>query len=178
MDITAALWPCEVEVYIDNDTYTIPALPAADWVATVAQNDALAIVPGLLSDEEQWEIYDRMEDGLPLSEFETYARHALEAAAGRPWWEAQHLVIGSVQAWDVIGGRLLLSGINLSQVSLGAFCNAVYALAVQDMDKKDRMKFDNDLRRPPVEEIEAQGSDDSFVAAQFRAAFAEAQRGG
>lgn len=179
MDVVASLWPCEIDVEIGPGVYTIPALPAADWVATVARNDALGIVPGLLLDEDQLEVYDLIEDEVvPLADFETLARHALEAAAGRPWWEAQHLVIGAVQSWDVIGGRLINTGVDLHRISLGAFCNAIYAMAIDGMDKKDRMKFDNDLKRPPLEEIEAQSGDESFLAQQFRAAFSEAQRSG
>jgi hypothetical protein len=178
MDILASLWPVEIDVTVGRAVYTIPSLPAADWVAVVATNDAFAIVPGLLADEDQLRVWDALEDGLiELPELTTLARHALEAAAGRPWWEAQHLVVGATQSWDVLGGKLLLSGVDLGRISLGAFCNTIYALATDGMEKKDRMKFDMELHRPPVEALEEVAQDSDYLASQFRAAFVEAQRG-
>lgn len=178
MDILAALWPCEIDVEVGPEIFTIPALPASEWIAVVAANDAFSIVPGLMCEEDQLAVFDLIEDEeIGVNDFQMLARHALEAAAGRPWWEAQHLVIGASQAWDVIGGRMINNGTDLDRISIGAFCNAVYAMATENLDKKDRMKFDSDLKRPPFDAVEEQAADQSFVAAQFRAAFLEAQRG-
>lgn len=178
VDITASLWPCEVDVQLGIWIYTIPALPAAEWIAAVSSNDAFAIVPGLLDEEMIADVWDQLElGGIALDEIGTVARHALGAAAGRPWWEAQHLISGAVQSWDVIGGRLQLAGVDLLKQSLGAFCNTIYALATKDMEKKDRMKFDMELHRPPLDATEEIASNEAVLADQFRAAFAEAQRG-
>jgi hypothetical protein len=178
VDITASLWPCEIEVTMGGWVYLIPALPAAEWIAAVSTNDAFEIVPGLMGEETVADVWDQLDLGeITLEEIGVCARHALEAAAGRPWWEAQHLISGAIQSWDVIGGRLNLAGVNLQEQSIGAFCNTIYALATKDMEKKDRMKFDMELTRPPVDAVEEIAANETALADQFRAAFAEAQRG-
>ena len=41
-------WPIDVD--LAGDTYTIPPLPAADWLVAIADGTYLDLVPGLIGD--------------------------------------------------------------------------------------------------------------------------------
>jgi len=177
IDVVAALRPAAVEVELDGYSYEIPPLAADVWIEAVVSNDAFAILPGLLCPEDEDDILGRLaDDGLELDEIRTVARHALGAASGRDWWEAQHLILGAANAWDSFGGALLLRGVDLTSLSIAAFCSMVYSLATRDMDKGDRLKFDMDIKRVPLDAVEEEGAGEEGWAAAFRAALAEQQR--
>lgn len=167
-DPVAAIWPAGVLVVVAPGEleFDIPELPASRWIEAVLNPDGLAIFPGLLKDPGQFARAFRsiLRGDITGEQVAKAARDALGAAAGRNWWEADRLIRGSAtaEAWPVVHGQLTLRGVQLDEVSIGAFCNAVYALCIQKMAKEDeRAKFDWELTRPPA------GVDPEEIADQF-----------
>lgn len=170
VDPVAALrvWPVIVEVA--GQTYTIPALPAADWIEAVLSTEApLPIVPGLLDEADQEDVWDAISDAeVTPGEMVEINRAALEVAGGRRWWECDRLIRSSAEFWHIVGGELARLGIRVDQVPLAAVLNAIYVICVRNMDERERNKFDVDLRRPPlgepVEQIyDAKAAEDAFM---------------
>src|SRR5690606_1536372 len=131
IDPTAALRCWSIDVDIAGGTYTIPPLPAADWISAV-QDGWLAIVPGLLQDADHLD--DLIADGqLSYDDCRRAAQDALAAAAGTKWWTATRLV-----GWvlhERIAGRLALKGVDPSQVSLAGLFLAAYETVASSVEK-------------------------------------------
>jgi hypothetical protein len=144
------------------------AVPAADWIQALAEKDLFAIIPGFLGPDDEIEVDEALAWGeLSTSDIETAVRDSIEAVAGRPWWEATRLVAAALGEPDVVFGHLVERGFDFERQSLGAFCAAVYAVAVRSMDKKDRLKFDMTLKTPPVDVVrdDADAMSDAFMQA-------------
>lgn len=179
MGAAAGLRPCEIDVTLGGIVYTIPALPAADWLIAIIGEPG-AILPGLLPDDQQREVYDRLLSGdLDVAEINSGWRDVLGAAAGRSWWSASRLCSSAAdpEAWPTVHGRLLAEGIDLDKVSIGGFCNAVFFMALSsaaDDEERSKLKFELELP-PPGSEVEA-FEDRDAVANDFMAAVAQLQQ--
>lgn len=177
MDAIASLRPYPIDIQVGDDwVYTIPALPAADWIEAVLADDGLkAPVPGLLNDEDRSLVVEDYVFGrLSAEQIAEASREALEVAAGRPWWEADRLIRSAAtrEAWPIINGELVRRGFRFNEESVGAFCNTVYSMAVQGLKESDRATFEHRLTVPPagvtVEELVDKGDleADFFAALQ------------
>jgi hypothetical protein len=161
-------WP--IEITLGEQTYVIPPLPALDWIEAIETRDAAAIVPGLLSPEDEAEVsealvYGDYDDAAIIDA----ARDAAEAAAGMPWWEAFRLVRLALDRPEAFG-HLALRGFDLERQSLGAFCVALYSQCVSGMDKKDKIKFDMTLKAVPANVLRA---DEDALSSAFMQAIRE-----
>lgn len=163
-----------VEVTLGDWTYTIPARPAVDWIEAVLDADGLAIFPGLMDDggEALQDVIIGLAGAtIAAEEVAEVCRDALGAAAGRSWWVADRLIRSAMHpdVATVVHGRLKLSGVDLETSSLGAFCDAVYALLVENMSEEgQRERLDFQLESPPPgvdleQALEGAGAD--FMAA-------------
>lgn len=170
MDGVASLRPCPVDVELGGWIYTIPALPAADWIEAVLSG---AIFPGLLRDRatERDVLQLLANDGATTDELVEANRAALEVAAGYPWWTADRLVRSAMheKVRPVLLGSLFGDGLALRSLSLGAFCDAVYARAVAGLDDEKRGELDAELNLPPAEAAD-EVWDDEAAEADFLAA--------
>lgn len=180
MDPLVGLRPTEVVVELAGYEYTIPALPASDWLTAVIAEGGGQIVPGLLNAADRgfvWQDYARV--AFTPEELAEVERDALGAAAGRPWWEADRLIRSLVAPdnFPTLHGELMLRGLSFETLSLSAALNAVYAL-VRKMISHDEAalaRFDAGLKAIPpgvaIEEV----YDQEEAAADFLAAMAEEQ---
>jgi hypothetical protein len=175
-DPVAALRPFQVDIQLGEFTYTIPEHPASTWITAAIEKDGLAIVPGLLGDDDRCDVlHEWLLGNLDGEEIAEAARAAVGAAAGRDWWEAVRLIVSATgrEQWPVISGSLVRSGVDMDKISLAAFCNAVYALAVSNASETDRQRLDADLSLPPpgvdIEEL----FDEEEETAQFEADLAD-----
>lgn len=153
MDPVAALRPWPIDIELGEWEYTVPARSAAEWLVAVLDEDGAAIVPGLFNETDRAEVFDAYAAGLVASEdLARASRDVLEAAAGRPWWEADRLIRGAAHpdAWAVVSGELVGHGIDLERISIAAYCNAVYAFAVRNADADARQRLDFEIRRLPI----------------------------
>jgi hypothetical protein len=167
-DPIASLWPAAIGVVVAPGEleFEIPELPASVWIEAVLNPDGLAIFPGLVRDPDEFSRAFRavLRGRITPDQVAKAARDSLAAAAGRNWWEADRLIRGCAteSSWPVVHGELTLHGVDLGQISIAAFCDAVYAMCVGKMHKEDdRSKFDWELTRPPA------GIDPEEIAASF-----------
>lgn len=157
-------WPVVVD--LADRTWTVPALPAADWMAAVLAG-WLDVIPGLATDSAALD--DLLDDGaIGYTDCVTAARDALEAAAGCRWWTALRLV-HAVCDWDGIGGELLLRGINPGVAPLGQVLAAAYRVATRHADPAQRARIDLELDKPPAGVPAAVWFDEDAAAEAFMA---------
>lgn len=151
-DALAALKIWALDVELGGETFTVPALPAADWFIAILDEDTpLPLIPGMMDAAAEEAIGDLLLTGaITPNDVITRSRELLTAASGRPWWEADRLIRSSAASWHIIGGELTRVGVDLHRVSLAAALNAIYVICVRTMDEKERNKFDIDLRLPPI----------------------------
>lgn len=170
LDPVAALRCWRIDVEVAGTVYTIPPLPAAEWLTAIVEHAWGAIVPGLLDPDDAAPIDDLIAAGsIDGGELRHAAQAALGEAAGTRWWTARHLALGVLQV-PQLTGRLLARGMNPGVVSLGAFLTAAYGSAVDGMDKSQRVKFDLDLQRPPAGVPVDEWWDEDAAADNFYAA--------
>ncbi len=131
------------------------------------------VFPGMLPNAKRMAVLrSYMRGEVTPEEVIECARHALEAAAGRPWWEAERLIASSLSpaAWPIVHGKLIRYGIDLDSIAIGGFCNFAYTLMIEGMVKDgERDKFDFELTRPPagvsVDEVyDAEDAEAAFMA--------------
>jgi hypothetical protein len=181
VDAVAGLRPCEVDVTLAGVVYTVPALPAADWLAAIVGEPG-AVLPGLLPLGDQLEIHHRILRGqLEPKEVNQAWRDLLGAACGRSWWSAARLCMSAAdaEAWPAVHGRLLTSGVDLEKVSIGALCNAIYFMIMSSSeDESERSKHQFELEMPPPGEEATAFDDREQIADDFMAAIAQLQQFG
>lgn len=157
MDALAALkiwgyevtFPGVVDELGDDRVFSIPPLPAADWIIATMQRGHSSYLPGLLSDDDRMALMDALEEGLiSLTDIEEANRDALEQVSGWRWWSAAKLIATLCQQWETVGGLLTLAGVNPRTESLGALLAALYSRAWIDGDKKDRARLAQDVAMP------------------------------
>jgi hypothetical protein len=155
MDAGAALRPAAIDVELGRWIYTIPALSAADWIEALLDEEGGAIVPGLLDPETRQDVWrEFLKGNISKQELEDGWRAALAAVSGQPWWQAARLTMSvtAPEAWPIIHGKLTMRGVDLTQVSFGAFYNAVYYIGLQSCkDEEDRAQWEFSLTLPPPE---------------------------
>lgn len=152
-DPIAALRPVAVDIQLGEWEYTIPALPAARWIEAILDRDGMAIVPNLLGNDDRRDIAHRWLVGeLDADEIAKAARAAIGVAAGLPWWQAVRFVATATgdRQRPVVLGDFARRGVDLHRISLGAFCDAVYALAVANASEEERQRLDAELSVPPA----------------------------
>lgn len=155
-------WPVELE--LAGKTYTFPALPASDWLATLMVADLdpdqviLDLCPGghaLLLD-----------DSVDPDDLYASLLDVIEQVSGRRWWIALRL-IGVIRTnWNVLGAEMFYRHIDPTVLSLSAWLDVMLVITIKAMDPKDVALFTSRLEVPPPgEEIELESMEMS--AEQF-----------
>jgi hypothetical protein len=154
LDAVVAIDLPEIDVTLGEWDYTIPALPAARWLVAVLSPQGGAIVPGLLEVQDRRDIWaDFARGAFDEQELAEVERDALQAAAGRPWWEADRLIRTAFtsQSWPIVSGEMTHRGINLHAISLSSWLNWVYVLVINRCkDDAERSKFEAQLQAIPA----------------------------
>jgi hypothetical protein len=180
MDAAAALRPAAIDVTLGKWIYTIPPLPAADWIEAILNPDGGAIVPGLMDASTRRDVWREFLRGHILkSEIDQAWRHAIGAASGVPWWQCSRIVMSAASddSWVVVHGKLTSRGMDLERVSLGAFYNAVYFLGLQSCENdSERASFEFSVSSPPPEVSVQEAMAETNAEEDFMAALAGFQR--
>lgn len=161
-------WPIDVD--IGNHTYTIPAMPACDWI------------PILLSDDPGMDLLDLIDPddtvmaAMICGEIDAVAvtetfLEVITLASGRPWWVTLRLLYAAQGAWDTIGGALTLKGVHAASLPLQAWMDALLATVMAHTDPKDQTSMLAKLKAPPP------GQAPIINEAAEEAAFMQALRG-
>jgi uncharacterized protein YcbX len=168
-DRAATREPVEIDVDVDGSSYTIPALPASDWLVVIAHGTWADIVPGLLPRDATSVLEDRLADlQVGHDAIRQAAQAALAAAAGTKWWTARLLAVTTVTTH--LAARLRLAGVDPTVVSLGAYLSTAYTAAQEGMDRQARAQFDMELQRPPAGVAPEEWYDEDAAADGFLAA--------
>ena len=174
MDVVASLRPCAIDVQLGEWIYTIPELPAADWIEAIVDPDGGSIVPGLMDEVTQRDVWNTYLRGLiEPEELEHAWRYALEAATGQRWWTAAKLFLSATEkgTWPVLHGSLLARGVDLEYISIGAAWNVIYRLALEGCkDESERAKLEFDIAHPPPGVDISEAFDKAQAASDFLAA--------
>lgn len=140
-----------VDVELAGQIVQIPALPAADWLAVLAQQplDLEDIFPGLAPGA--FDLVDDLlySEELTLDDLSTVVLNIITTVTGRPWWIAMRLVSGAMANWGFIGSKLVLAGVDASQVSLSAWLDAVFMITVEGTPEDKLTMFYSQLEFPP-----------------------------
>jgi hypothetical protein len=153
VDAAASLRVWAVTVELGGREYTIPALPAADWVVAVlnAEEEVFPVL-ALLPEDDYEEIKERalLDLAISFEEVAEVSKDALEAVSGWRWWSAETLIHSAAVEWRLISGEMTKRGLDPARLPLGAWLNGLYAMATENLDKSERMNFDMRIDRPPV----------------------------
>jgi hypothetical protein len=142
-----SLQPWPIELDLAGKAYTIPALPAVDWLTILMADSVdperilLDLCPGgheILLDEslEQDDIGNALLD-------------VIEQVSGRRWWIALRL-IGVVRSnWHILGAEMFYRHIDPAALSLSAWLDVMLVITIRSMDPKDVAMFTMKLELPP-----------------------------
>lgn len=180
MSAIASIRPCEIDVELAGTIFTVPALSAADWLVAIMDEGGGSILPGLLPAAQQREVYRMIARGrLEPSEVNRAWRDLLAVATGRTWWSAARLCrsASDPDAWPIVHGRLLTSGVDVQEVSIGGFCNAVFFLLMSGAkDEEERTSARFELELPPPGAEQEAWDDRERMAQDFLANLAQLQQ--
>lgn len=143
-----SLTPWSIEIPLGNSTtLEIPPLYAADWLEYLLDEtpDIDGMIVNLMPDLDDY-VFD---NELPITTLYRIGLEALQLAAGRPWWIALRLITCVTGAWHILGPKLMMSGVDATNVSLSAWLDAALYIAIESIDPKKAMMFSMQLEAPP-----------------------------
>lgn len=155
VDPLAALGIDASTVLLAEHTFRVEGHSAADWIAVILGGTAHQVLPNWIEgSHEQWLFSEMFLDGV-ISDQDTndVIMELMGVAAGRPGWWAVNLISMAASdndVWATLHGRLMLGGVRATEISLGAWIDALYSCCVDHMDAEGRMKFDTQLGMPPA----------------------------
>jgi hypothetical protein len=145
-----------VDIKIEGETFTIPALPAADWLVPLmdwASLDLFEVFPGFLSGEDQERVWDMIMDGsLPIDEIGELAFQVISTASGRPWWVALRLVALIANNSHTLGAEMLMRGVDAERLSFSGWLDVSLYVALRSMKKEEVTMFTMRLEQVPPQE--------------------------
>jgi hypothetical protein len=174
-DPIASLAAFPITVTLADVDYTIEAMPASGWLTVMFDPDTtmMDVFPGLLTREQEIEVYDLVDEGMASYEDLLDRGHRiLELASGRDYWEAQNIAAVAYGNWELIGGEVALAGLNPEQMSLGAWLDATYLLILRSADKNQRSMVEHAIKQPPMHERAAsfdEEAESALFLSQMRA---------
>jgi len=176
-DPIASLRPWPIHIELGEQEYTIPALPALNWLEILLQNQvgATDIVPGLLLPDDELEVAERMGEGeITLQDIIDVSLEVIAIASGRTWWWTLQFCQALRGSWEPFYGEITLSGMNIDRIPLAAFLDAMYHLATRQLPEDKKALLDMELNTAP-EGVEIP-FDEDVEAEAFMRMMAQAQR--
>ena len=160
-------WP--VNFSLGGRNYTIPGLPASVWLMVLLEEfGTFEQVVELLPMQSKAQIEQDIIDGaIDHQEKEQTFRDAVEVVAGRPWWVVLNYLNLISSFWSRFHGRILLSGLDVEKVPLGAYLDAAHFAFIEGRDEQNTQKIINFLETPPPGfdiELDEQSEGDTFLA--------------
>lgn len=150
-----SLRPWPVVVRLGNQEMVIPALPAADWLAVLMQEDLWPedVFPGLCGPAVVDLVDELVNSGeVNLDDLADVSLDVLEAAASRSWWVALRLITVCRQNWATIGAELLLDGVDASRLSLSGWLDVATLVIMRRIKPESALMFTSQLEAPPAGE--------------------------
>lgn len=146
VDPAASMRCWEVDIELDRWTYTIPALPAADWW-TAIRGGRITDLTDLISEkpdprQPKRPLLDDLIPELEPGELTTALNDAIEEACGRSMHAAVVLVSVAADQWPSIGGAIAKAGFRWDVQPIGAALDLVYFIVASALEEKKREEFD------------------------------------
>lgn len=170
-DPIQSLSPYSILLTVGGHELEIPALPAVEWLSILmVDNPNLDdVFPGLLNERDA----DLVEDliisrELSLDECEDIILSVIETVSARPWWVTIKLIETARVSWDLLGGELVLRGVDPTHISLSSWLDALLLTVIKNMEPKDVTMWCMKLEAPPpdvqVDEAELEMDSSQFMA--------------
>lgn len=153
VDPAASFGIPSVFVEIGGYEYEVEGHSAADWVPLILSGRTFKVLPGWIDGD-----CTRLEDGLLSGditdeELDEATHDVMTVAGGRVWWWCSQLITmvgGDNSVWAQLHGQMVLNGIKADQISLAAWVDALYSVAVSRYQSDEgRQKFDQAIDTPP-----------------------------
>lgn len=172
-DLVWSLKPWPTQIYLGGLEFEIPPLVAADWIPSIIDmtEDPIALMMGVLSEEDQGRLTDLMFTGTVLADdLFTLCMDLLTTVGARPWWVTIRLVTVAQHNWDTVGAEMLLKGVNANTMSLAGWLDVFLLVLLRMMDPKQTSMFTMKLEMVPpqfadqVSEESMEISADAFLS--------------
>lgn len=165
------VWP--VDVLVGDMVFRLDPQPASFWILHLLEDDLFGLLNLLIDSQE----FDRalLEGTITSGDCIKAAKEAIALSSGMLWWSALRLVASARQSLQV-NGELVLSGIDPTKISLGAYCAAVYAILVRNADDKQIKKVNSQIEATPEGVSAMERYDPDVAADQFDAFMASRSR--
>jgi len=167
-DAVWALKPWPVVVSAAGHDFTIPALPAADWLGALMTPDLDLddVLPGLLPADEQGLFEDLLFAGkFDLTQVQDLALEAVATVSARKWWVTLRLIGCALRVWDDIGSEM--AHVDADRLSLAAWLDVFFRELIMNMEKDSRSMFLAKLEMPPVGAVAAEAEEIEMTVENF-----------
>lgn len=138
-----------LEIDFLGKTFTIPAMPATDWLSYLMTPDAgLYEVTVNIFGELEEHLSDHF-DKASITDLYMTVLEAIGVVCGRPWWVAIRMIRVVYDNWHVLGPKLIMSGVDPARLSISAWLDCALYLMIESMDPKDVSMFSLRLEMKP-----------------------------
>lgn len=146
-----SLRPWPVEVDMGSQTFTVPAVPAIEWLKFLLEPepDLIGLVNELMPDLEEF-FYD---NDILLTDFYGKVLEVLATASARSWWIALRVICTARDNWHIVGPNLMIYGIDANSVSLAAWLDIALFILIENIDPKNVTMFTSQLEVPPPDNV-------------------------
>lgn len=157
-DPIASLAPFAVTVDLYEREFTIPALPALDWLKVLLEEspNLWNIVPGMLPEQDRVLVEDAVALGqISYQELLDVSHDVIAVTTGRDYWFVLRLCAIVRASWDTVGGSIARLQLDARVLSLSAWIDAVFHVCCEMIgssgkDAKQKLvSFVSELEAPP-----------------------------
>jgi hypothetical protein len=134
-----------------DSNYRFPTRDARPWILAICDDSLYSSVLGLMDPGDYSGLLDRLEDSrIVLGDLRRIACLAVAEAGGRPWPEVLKLIWSVFRAPQgaALLGRLTLSGVRVSDLSLTEYVCAAWAAVTEHASQSDLFKMEARLGAP------------------------------
>jgi hypothetical protein len=153
IDPAASFGISSVIVELGGYEYVVEGHSAADWVPLILSGHMYQILPGWIVTDTSILEEALLSGDVADEELNEATHDVMTLAGGRVWWWVTQLIlmVGSDNGvWSQLHGQMVLGGIRAEDISLSAWVDALYSVAVSRYQTDEgRQKFDQALDTPP-----------------------------
>lgn len=145
--IDVSLGRCQDQECLEEHSFEIPAAPASEWLQYLlsSESDLNQLITGMMPKLEDF----YFENYLPVEDMYKRALEIIEIASARSWWIALRLISAAAANWNILGPKMLMSGVDASRVSLAAWLDVLLLVIIENSEPKNVMMFTLKLEAPP-----------------------------
>jgi hypothetical protein len=132
---------------------------AVDWLELLWGDpqdlELETIFPGLADDEDQDYVNEVLLSGdLSLDRLQRLALDVISEVSGRPWWVTLRMISIAESKWSILGGDLVLRGIDAGKLSLSAWLDALWPIIFDRLPRDKWTMLSSMIEAVPPSETE------------------------